>query len=650
MVRSSKARFREFLQEYRAHRGSPSPVKGGGPVPPAVGGEPPAPTHPPRRTLRDRWPYVREYGAWLRPFMRRLAIVFALALSSSLLSLILPWATMQIIDRVIPARDWRGLHLMGGGLLAIIAVQQTLDVLRNWRMATLNASVMFRLRHRLFRHLLGLPLHELSNMKTGGITSRLSGDVDTLSGVLQMALLSPGVAGVKVTLTIVMLMWINWRMALSAVVLLPPVVLLNMVYIRRIRPIYTSLRKDRSDIDGRVVETFGGIRVVRAFRREPAEARRYAIGHHLVIRKQLLARLYESVVWAGWGFLLPLSALFIIWFGGVLVLWGHATVGGILAFQMYLLMLLSPVSTLVQSYGETQQALAALERVFELLRKPTDKPDRPGARGAPRPVRTIEFHAVDFAYRDDQPVLRGIDLRVPGGAIVALVGPSGSGKTTLTHLVARFYDPTAGAIRLNGVDLRDIRLRDYRALLALVQQDVFLFDGTIAENIAYGRLSASRDEIESAARRANADAFIRELPDGYETLVGERGIRLSGGQAQRVSIARALLADPEILILDEATSSLDTESEQLIQAAMRELLRGRTTFIIAHRLSTVADADLIVVLDQGAIIETGSHAELMSRLSRYREMVERQRRGLAGEAPSDQIMWSAEAATADLRV
>ena len=572
--------------------------------------------------------YLREHLRWLKPYRGAIAAVLALGLTAALLSLVLPRATMYIIDVVLPAGDGRALRNLGLGLLVLIVVQQMFDLLRNWRTAVLNARMVVRLRRRLYEHLLHLPLHKLADMKTGGITSRLSGDVDSLTGIVQLAILTPGVAIVKVLITIVILFWINWRMSVAALVLLPVLVGLNLAYVRKIRPIYRSMRKDRADIDGRVVETHGGIRVVRAFRREKTETLRYLIRHHLVMRKELLAQLLQYLVWSGWGFLIPVTALVIIWYGGVLVLRGQATIGGIMAFQLYLAMLLAPVSMIVQSYSQLQQALAALERIFDVLHESIDKPDFPDAIETPAPLQSIQFDNVSFAYRPDQPVLQGFSLNVAGGSTVALVGPSGSGKTTVTNLVARFYDPVEGAIRLNGWDLRQIRLKSYRRLLGLVQQDVFLFDGTIAENIGYGRPGASEREIIDAARRANAHDFITSFPEGYETLVGERGVRLSGGQGQRISIARAILADPRILILDEATSNLDSESEQLIQASMRELLADRTTFIIAHRLSTVVNADLIVVLAEGRIVETGRHDELMVAGGMYKAMVLRQRQGV----------------------
>jgi len=295
-----------------------------------------------------------------------------------------------------------------------------------------------------------------------------------------------------------------------------------------------------------------------------------------------------------------------------------------MAFQWYTFLLLNPVWNIVNSFSELQRSLAAMERVFEILSLESDKPDRANARDAPRVVDEIRFEDVEFEYRPGIPVVRDFNVAAPGGSVVALVGRSGAGKTTVTDLVARFHDPTRGRILLNGWDIRDFRLASYRSLLAIVQQDVFLFDGSVRDNIAYGRHDATDDEIEDAARRANAHEFIERLPEGYETFIGERGVKLSGGQCQRLAIARAILASPQILILDEATSNLDTESEQLIQASMATLLADRTTFVIAHRLSTIRRADLILLMEDGRIIERGTHEELMDARGTYYEMVLRQ--------------------------
>jgi len=333
------------------------------------------------------------------------------------------------------------------------------------------------------------------------------------------------------------------------------------------------------------------------------------------------------VIWTAWGLLLGMVNVVILWYGGVLQLQGRASIGDIMAFQWYTFLLLNPVWQLVNSFSELQRSLAAMERVFELLALENDKPDRPGATDAPQVVRELRMEAVEFEYREGRPVVRDFSVTVPGGSVVALVGRSGAGKTTVTDLVARFHDPSQGRIVLNGTDIRDYKLASYRDLLAIVQQDVFLFDGSVRDNIAYGRHDATEADVEDAARRANAHEFIVRLPERYDTYIGERGVKLSGGQQQRLAIARAILARPQILILDEATSNLDTESEQLIQASMAVLLAGRTTFIIAHRLSTVRRADLILLMEDGRIIERGTHDALMAAQGSYYRMVQRQSAG-----------------------
>ena len=315
------------------------------------------------------------------------------------------------------------------------------------------------------------------------------------------------------------------------------------------------MRQDAERIDGRVGETFSGIRVVRAFRQEVGERLAFMRGRHTVLRKELFAQRRELVLWTSWGLLLAAVNVLIVWYGGVLHVAGRATVGDIMAFQWYTMLLLGPVWTLVNSFSEMQRSLAAMERVFDVLEMPPDKPDRPDAVDAPALVREITFDAVSFAYGDGETTgrhaLSDVSATVAGGSVVALVGRSGAGKTTLTDLVARFHDPTAGRVLVIGLDLRTLRLATWREKLARVQQEVFLFDGTVRENIAFGRRAATEADVEDAARRANAHEFIVRLPDGYETIIGERGVKLSGGQRQRVAIARAVPAAPQVLILDE---------------------------------------------------------------------------------------------------
>jgi ATP-binding cassette subfamily B protein/subfamily B ATP-binding cassette protein MsbA len=573
---------------------------------------------------------MREYLRWLRPHRRALGAVFLLALVMAGLEMIEPLFMRFIIDRVLlnttldtPGRLSR-LHLAGGAFVGVVILTNLLRVTKDYRQRILNVRVMLSLRQSLFDRLLHLPLARLWDMKTGGILSRLTGDVETTTGLLQMAVISPAISLIRLLIAVSILLALNWRLALMAMAVIPGAMLMSFAFSRRIRPIYRVVRKDVEHIDGRVGETFSGIRVVRAFGREIFELLDYMRGRHTVLRKELFAHRRELLLWTSWGLLVAGVNVVIVWFGGYLNVVGRASIGDIMAFQWYTFLLLNPVWNIVNSFSELQRSLAAMERVFEVLALPDDKPDVPAAREAPETVREIRFVDVDFEYREGRPVVRDFSVTVPGGSVVALVGRSGAGKTTVTDLVARFHDPTRGRILLNGADIRELRLRSYRDLLAIVQQDVFLFDGSVRDNIAYGRHDASDADVLDAARRANAHEFIERLPQGYETFIGERGVKLSGGQQQRLAIARAILASPQILILDEATSNLDTESEQLIQSSMATLLAGRTTFVIAHRLSTIRRADLILLMEDGRIIERGSHQQLMNLGGEYQRMVVRQ--------------------------
>ncbi len=623
--RSSRRRFQKFRSAYLAGKEE------------EYSHDPSHADEAKRATKEDRRRYMRQYVNWLLPHRKAIGVMMVLALAVAALEVAQPLFMRYVIDDILLPPELSAsermlkLNIAGLVLLGVVTLDRLLDIFKNCQQRLLNMRVVLSLRRALFHRLLRLPLKSLTDMKTGGILSRISGDIDRTTGLLQLAIISPGVSMVRLLIAIGILLTLNWRLALTAMTIIPPALLISLWVAKRIRPIYRSMRKENAEVDARVSETFGGIRVVRSFQRETRELAEFLGGRHTIARKEYFAQRREMLLWSSWAFLLAAVNVIIIWYGGFLKIAGTATIGDIMAFQMYTFMLLNPVWQIVNSFSELQRSLAGMERVFEVLETPLDKPDRPNAIIAPREVVELTFEDVSFEYEAGQPVIRDFNLQIPGGSVVALVGRSGAGKTTITDLLARFQDPTSGRILLNGVDLRDFQLDSYRQLLGVVQQDVFLFDGSIRDNIAYGRPHATEAEVLAAAKQANAHEFIKDLPYGYQSYIGERGVKLSGGQAQRLSIARAILANPSILVLDEATSNLDSESEQLIQQALGELMHTRTTVVIAHRLSTVTGADIIVVMDQGRIVEHGAHADLMARRGDYYKMVTRQRDAMQAE-------------------
>jgi len=564
-------------------------------------------------------------------FRWRIAIIMVLAAMVAVLEVYQPRLIGEAIDQVLQnpglsaAEKQSRLAQYALLLLGMVVVARALDSWRDYRTHGLNARVLSRLRRLLYGHLLRFPLGRLHDLKTGGVVSRLTGDLESLAGLIQMAFISPLVALLRVGIAFVIVWQWNPRLALILLCLLGPMAFGSFLWIGPIRKVWHFYFKRKGELDSRISETFGGVRVVRAFQREEAEELRYAASQHAMARLNLYAVRYTSVVHILWSVLIPLANVAVLYFGGRMLFDGTASIGQITGMMGFTGMLMGPVYMIVQTFGDLQKSLAAVDRVFDHLREPDELDDPPDAVDAPTRVEEIVFDHVHFGYSPDKLIIHDFSLRVPAGAAVALVGASGAGKTTIADLVARFYRPTSGEIRLNGIPLEKIRLHSYRRLLGIVSQDTFLFDGTIAENLAYGRPDATREEIIAAAQQANAHEFIAELADGYDTPIGERGARLSGGQRQRISIARAIVADPQILILDEATSALDTHSERLIQAAIEKLEAGRTTFTIAHRLSTIARADIIVVLDHGHVVEVGSHPDLMALRGRYWHMVEQQR-------------------------
>jgi len=482
-------------------------------------------------------------------------------------------------------------------------------------------------RRRAFEHAVRLPLHRVQELKSGGTTSLLREDGGAIGELIFGLLYNPWRAIVQLLGSLCILAWVDWRLLVGGVVVLPLVYFTHRTWISGIRPQHRAIRQSRQDLDAQTTETFGGMRVVRAFGRQRTESARFLRATQLMVRQELRAWWSMRAIETMWDLLIPVASAALLWYGGRQVLAGQLSLGDLMMFLVYVLMLLEPLAVLAESATALQTSLSGLDRVLDLLSEPREMPNSPRAVKLAKSVvqGDIQFENVSFHYpSNEQPVLSDLTLSVPAGETLALVGPSGAGKTTLCNLAARFYDPTSGRILIDGRDLRDIDVESYRGLLGIVEQDVFLFDGTVAENIGYGSRDVTPAELRRVAEIAFADEFIQRLPQGYDTVIGERGVKLSGGQRQRLAIARALLANPKILILDEATSNLDSESEQLIQAGLSRLMEGRTCFVIAHRLSTIRHADRIVVLEGGRLREIGTHEELLNLDGRYREMAERQ--------------------------
>ncbi len=545
------------------------------------------------------------------------------------------------------------LWALSAAMILLSVVTVSLGLLGRWQVTRVTKRVQVQLRTSAFERASRLPLHRLQHYKSGGIASLLREDAGTAGELLFSLIYHPWRAIVQLAGTLVILAWVDWKLLAGATMLLPAVWLTHKTWIAQIRPLYRDAKNVRQSVDATATEVFAGVRVVRGFSRERAESARFTAGQHYMTRIEIVTWWWSRIVEIAWSVLIPAASAGVMVYGGTQVLRGSLSIGDVMMFSAYLLMLLGPLESLTSSAAAVQSNLAAMDRVLDLLAEPEEFADRPGARLVePREVRgDLELWDVWFTYPKSgrrtavagaalaqpqpEPVIRGVTLSVRAGEVVAFVGASGSGKTTLCNLIARFYDPDlrapgggpGGTISLDGIDLREIDVRSYRGLLGIVEQDVLLFDGTIAQNIAYGRRDATQEQIVRAAHDANADEFINGFDDGYATVVGERGVRLSGGQRQRIAIARAILADPRILILDEATSNLDSESELLIQQSLTRLMRGRTSFVIAHRLSTIRHADRIVVLDKGAIIESGSHEELLAQGGRYADLLRLQIEG-----------------------
>ncbi|MFQ5855627.1 MAG: ABC transporter ATP-binding protein [Anaerolineae bacterium] len=566
---------------------------------------------------------------YVRPYRWHVVVAGICLVIVAGLRLVLPWAVQRLVDVVFARGDATFLNQLALFLLSLIVVQTFFNVGQTYLLSYVGEGVVADLRISLYRKLQTLDLRFFADRRVGEIMSRVTNDVTTIQSVVTSQLTSFFTQLLTFIGALALITYTSTRLTALMLLIIPPVVLIARFFGTRLRGMSTTVQDRLADTTAVLEETLGGVRVVKSFAREPHEIRRFTDAVEETLSAALTRARYRAgftpiITFSGFG-----GLTFVLWYGGRLVLADQLTPGELISFLFYTFMIAGSVAVFSGIYGQIQESLGALRRVFELLDTEPAVVDKPDAVAMPPIKGRVRFEDISFAY-DEGLVLRNVDLDVAPGEIIALVGPSGAGKTTLVNLIPRFYETAAGQITIDGVDIRDVRLPSLREQIGIVPQETLLFSTTVRENILYGRLDATEDELTTAAKAANAHEFITDLPEGYDTRVGERGVKLSGGQRQRVAIARALLKNPRILLLDEATSSLDSESEGLVQEALSRLMQGRTTFIIAHRLATVQIADRIAVLDKGRIVELGTHEELLARGGLYAHLYALQFRALDG--------------------
>ena len=555
---------------------------------------------------------ILRYLRVFRQRRRRVIGLLILSFFAVILEAVFPWATKFIIDDILPAGDQRLLVAVCGGILVCGLLWLALSGIRDYGTRVLLGWFVTRMKRLLMQHLVALPLPRLRELKVGGVVSRLQADTEGMQGLIQNLILTPFHALLMLTVSVVSLSILNWKVMLICLFLGSFAILLSYGFLLVMLPYRKDLREEIARIGSRLTNTFEAIHVVRAFNRERSEARAYATRSHLNWRRTLHADVINLVAvrLSGLSQWVLLSALWLA--GGYMVMGGHMRVGELMAFFFFMNLLFQPLFMIVGTLGQMQRTLACTERVFDILDEPVGMPDRAGARAHVGMRSDIRVEGVQFQYPDGTRALKGVDLVLPVGSATAIVGPSGAGKTTAAFLLARFYDPSQGRIVVDGLDIREYRLRAYRAAVAFVPQDILLFDASVYENIAYGNPKAEPDAVFAAARAAHCHEFMDELEKGYDTDVGELGGRLSAGQRQRIAIARALVRNPRLLILDEPTAHLDPENELYVRRMIQGLAGQCTVVVIAHRQSTALAAPRIAVMEEGKVVEIGVASELLA--------------------------------------
>jgi subfamily B ATP-binding cassette protein MsbA len=579
---------------------------------------------PPKKkqvSAADAWREAREL-LWLH--RRRLSLGLMLMLVSRLMGLVLPASSKWLIDEVVGKHRTELLLPIALAAGAATLVQAVTSFALSQILGVAAQRAITDMRKRVQAHVMHLPVRYFDSTQTGVLISRIMSDAEGIRNLVGTGLVQLVGGLVTAVLGLGVLFWLNWGLTVITLVVLGAFGGGMAYAFKTLRPLFRERGKINAEVTGRLTEALGGIRVVKSYTAEKREEIVFTKGAHRLFRNVAQSMTGVSATTAGSTVIVGLIGILMIWLGGRAIIAGQMTLGDLMMYIFFIGLVAAPLVSIASIGTQITEAFAGLDRIREILNMTTELDEDKSRTPVDRLAGDVAFDTVWFEYNPGQPVLRGVSFQAAPGTTTALVGSSGSGKSTLISIVMAFNRPTQGRVLVDGVDLADLRLLDYRHQLASVLQENFLFDGTIAENVGYANPSATLEDIKEACRIAHCDEFISQFPQGYDTVVGERGIKLSGGQRQRVSIARAILADPRILILDEATSSLDSESEQMIQDGLRRLRSGRTTFVIAHRLSTIRSADQILVLEAGEIVERGTHQELLALNGRYRQLYDKQ--------------------------